>query len=127
MVDITYVAKRALVNDPATVLTISVGLTAYDRSTEAKKSQAVSLGGVMQSTLHSIINTWSISTTPIDPLDQSQFDEFIYSTINSEYFDILDFDDGTIRTVQRVGPHSRNRVGTSVNLFTYSFTVREVQ
>jgi hypothetical protein len=127
MVDIVYTAKRELVNALDDVVSITQSLQSYDRSTEVKKTESVSMGGQRQSTLHYYTNNFSIKTMPIAVADRPEFDEFIYSTINNETFTIVDVDDASTRVVQRVGEHSRSRVTTgTVDYFTYSFNVREV-
>jgi hypothetical protein len=127
MADITYTAKRELVNTLGATVSISPALQSFERSTEARKTEAVSMGGQRQSTLHYIANSWQVLTMPILPADRPEFDEFIFSTINGETFAFTDVDDGTVRSVQRTGQHSRERVTTgTVDFFTYSFTIREV-
>jgi hypothetical protein len=127
MVDIVYTATRRLVNPLDDEVTISQALKSFDRSPEVKKSSAMSLGGVIQSTLHNFTDDYSVTTMPVESAEQPEFDEFIYSTINAEEFTIQDPDDNTVRSVQRVGDHNRTRVSSGItNVFIYSFNVREV-
>ena len=128
MVDITYTAKRKLVNTLDDIVTISVDLNQFDRSIDSKKSESKSIGGVIQSTQHYFTDQFSIETTPIDPANRAEFDEFIYSVMNNEPFLIDNIDEGiTEVSVAMIGTPSRNRVTKAkVDYFTYSFNVREI-
>lgn len=130
MVSVTYIAKRRLVNPLDDEISISFDLSSFSRSVDSKKSESKSIGGVIQSTLHYFTDKYSVTTAPIAPEDRAEFDEFMYSTMNNETFQMENIDDANNligdEGVVRIGSFSRDRVTKAkLDYYTYSFTIRE--
>lgn len=137
---ITFTARRALVSGIAEddTVALNVELTAYNMSTEVNKNTITTKDGTVSSSLFYIADSYRMEMTPFGtvtlpdtstvPLTTEYIEMYLRSTANSEPHTITSIDDSDAsKDVQQVGRWSRSRRSAAdVNLFTYSFTVREV-
>jgi hypothetical protein len=137
---ITFTARRAFVSGITLNDTVSlnVELTAFDNSAEVNKNTITTKSGETSSSLFYIADSYRMEMTEYGTVtlpDTSTVDltteyteMFLRSVANSEPFTITSLDDADAsKDVQLVGGWSRSRRSAAyVNMFVYSFTVREV-
>lgn len=129
---INYEARRRLKSgvvsgDP---VEIEVTLTQWDRDVRSDSRRQRSLSGKVKTVLMNFSDQWSVSLViePGGDVGQDDMDQFLYSTIGGEPFQITDLDNSDDQvTVRRVGRHSRSRRDPGdIGVFEYSFRVEEV-
>jgi hypothetical protein len=127
---------------PYNPLTISLSLASFDRSTETKKTESITLSGIKSSSLYYSTKLYSCQTAvgsmPVNGTDGTEATDevmqmFLESVSNNEVFNASNIDDpdadftNPTRSFQLQGGFSRSRNSSvDVGKFTYSFTIREV-
>tara|TARA_R110000796_G_scaffold182464_1_gene298977 strand:- start:3038 stop:3499 length:462 start_codon:yes stop_codon:yes gene_type:complete len=146
---ISFTPTRAIISDPPSPgsapynpLDISLTLASFDRSTETKKTESITLSGLKSSSLYYSTKLYACQTavgsvmandgTGGDVTDEVM-QMFLESVSNNETFYASNIDDpdpdftNPTRSFQLQGGFSRSRNSNiDIGKFTYSFTIREV-
>ena len=137
---ITFEAKRALVSGVTSgdEIKLDVELTAFDNTVEVNKSTNTTKNGTVSSSLFYIADSYrmemaefgraTLGDGSVVPLATEYTEMFLRSVANSEIFTITSLDDSDAsKSVKLMDAWSRSRRSAGyVNMFVYSFTVREV-
>lgn len=115
--------------------TIEISLESFDRSSDLKKSEAVSLSGIMQQSLYYDTEQYSCKTVTgaikvdgsgQDNVSTAEMKMFFKSVLVGEYFSMTNIDTNEVMSVQMTSRPQYERVSKAhLNEFKYSFTVRE--
>lgn len=131
MTAIVYTAKRRLIAGHAagTSYSLETAAAVLDLAITPNRTDAISLSGTTEGTLHSLDFSWKVTTDHITHAELPAWIEFIASVAAAESFSFDAY--GTIATpvdpqVVRLGAkHSIVRIGASMN-YTISFSVHQV-